>query len=256
MVKEGFAEVYNLRIHYKMVGKFSASQPFVVFLHEGLGSIPQWRDFPEKLCHNLDLPFLIYERAGYGKSSAASERREKDFLQHEGCIILPQLLKVLNLSQEHFVFGHSDGATIALYYASTNPEKLLKSVVEAPHVFLEDISRQGIENVEKAFRVGKLAKALDKYHTPHTKNVVLSWTQYWLDQNNAHWNMFASLEKIATPILFIQGQNDNFGTFAQADMIESRTQAAFEKLLLADCGHSPHFEKPSAVIRSTMAFFQ
>ena len=202
------------------------------------------------------MPALLYERVGYGKSSPAGEERPKDFLKTEGESMLPQLLQKLNAKGKHYVFGHSDGGTVALYYASLNPTHLQKIIVVAPHVFLEDISRQGIYRTQQAFLKGKLREALNKFHAPHTENVVLSWTGYWLDPANKEWNMFDELTKIARPVCFIQGDNDMFGSFRQAEEIEKRVISSFEKMFLTACGHAPHFEKPGDVLDCIHRFFR
>ena len=245
---ERWVKINGSQIHYQWINEDYPPEPFLVFLHEGLGSIPQWKNFPKRVSHVLKMPALLYERAGYGKSSPAQQQRPKDFLKTEGEIVLPQLLQNLNAKGIHYVFGHSDGGTVALYYASVNPANLQKIIVVAPHVFLEDISRQGISKTRNAFLSGKLKSALDKFHAPHTENVVLSWTNYWLDPANKDWNMFNELTKIACPVCFIQGDNDMFGSFRQAEEIEQRVNGSFEKLLLDNCGHSPHFEKQQVII--------
>ncbi|MGM0566109.1 MAG: alpha/beta fold hydrolase [Bacteroidota bacterium] len=255
-MKEGWVKINEKQIHYQWINREYPPEPYLIFLHEGLGSIPQWRRFPEKVSHMLKMPALLYERAGYGKSSPAQKERPKDFLKTEGEIVLPQLLHKLNAKGKHYAFGHSDGGSVALYYASVNPDNLQKIIVVAPHVFLEDISRKGISKTRDAFMTGKLKTALKKFHAPHTDHVVLSWTNYWLDPVNKNWNMFEELTKITCPVCFIQGDNDMFGSYSQAEEIEKRVRGPFEKMFLNDCGHSPHFEKTSEVLDCVRLFFR
>jgi|AntRauTorcE11898_2_1112593.scaffolds.fasta_scaffold00217_1 pimeloyl-ACP methyl ester carboxylesterase len=245
---ERWITIDNDHIHYQLIGKFSSEQPFILFLHEGLGSIPQWKDFPGLLCESTSLPGLVYERPGYGRSTPATSARADDFLKREGEELLPKLLQKLNLRGNHVVFGHSDGGTIALYYASKNPAALKLAVVEAPHVYLEELSRKAIYRTQQAFLNGRLKEALDKYHAPHTENVVMSWTRYWLHPDNKGWNMFKELTSIAKPLVFIQGDNDTFGTREQARIIERSIQGPFSKLFLEKCGHVPHHEKQEELL--------
>ncbi len=255
MNTSGFVNMAGTDIQYHLAGNHNSEKPLIVFLHEGLGSIPQWKDFPAILCKKTGLPGLMYERRGYGKSSPSGKEREKDFLKKEGEEVLPELLKRLFPGKPHFVFGHSDGGTVALYYASRNPENLLAAIAEAPHVFLEEISRKGIYRTQQAFLKGRLKEALDKFHAPHTENVVMSWTNYWLHPDQKDWNMFEELSRIKKPVGFIQGDKDMFGTFQQAEEIGKRTHGPFDKMLLSNCGHSPHFEKQEEVIRFCQSVF-
>lgn len=252
----GFVSIAATDIHYQLVGNQDNNKPIIVFLHEGLGSIPQWKDFPAILCKNTGMPGLVYERRGYGKSTPSGKKREKDFLKKEGEEVLPELLEKLFPERPHYVFGHSDGGTIALYYASLNPTNLLAAIAEAPHVFLEDISRKGIYRTRQALLKGRLTEALNKFHKPHTYDVVMSWTNYWLHPKQKDWNMFEELSRIIKPVGFIQGNKDMFGTFQQADEIAKRMQGPFEKLLLSNCGHSPHFEKKADTLAFVTQFFR
>lgn len=252
--KEGFVDIEKNSYHYQIIGEFKQNSPFLIFLHEGLGSIPQWKDFPERLCRATGMPGFLYERHGYGQSTPPGPERSPDFLHNEAFYILPLLLEKLNLKGSHYVFGHSDGATIALLYASLQPKNLQATVAEAPHVFLEEQSVKGIAKTKEAFQRGSL-KGLEKYHTSHTGNVVLSWTSYWLDPSNSDWNMFDELEKIKTPVLFIQGTKDMFGTLQQGVEIRKRTKGSYQSLILEKCGHVPHFEKQVKVLDAITVFF-
>lgn len=253
---EGFVDINDYSYHYRIIGTIDKKQPFIIFLHEGLGSIPQWRDFPGQLCKATGMPGLLYERHGYGRSSPPWKYRSEDFLHREAFTILPALLEKLNLTAPHFVFGHSDGATIALLYASQKPENLKALVAVAPHVFLEEQSVRGIARTKEAYLKGTLKKGLDKYHAPHTDNVVLSWTNYWLDPANRGWDMRPLLKNITVPVLFIQGEKDMFGTLQQGREIQRRVNSRFESLIIEDGGHTPHFQNQDRVISATYAFFQ
>jgi len=252
--KEGFVDIEGYSFHYQTIGEFEGSNSFIIFLHEGLGSIAQWKDFPEKLCKATRMPALLYERHGYGLSSPPNDYRSQDFLHYEAYTALPGILQKLNIVGPHFLFGHSDGATIALLYASQNPTQLQALVAVAPHVFLENKSIQGIARTKKAYLNGRL-KPLEKYHGNHTDKVVLSWTNFWLNPANRDWNMRNELEKITKPVLFIQGTKDMFGTLQQGKEIKNRISGFYRELILENCGHTPHFEKQHEVIKTSVDFF-
>lgn len=254
-IHEGWATVGPDTIHYQMMGAFVPGKPFIIFLHEGLGSIPQWKTFPEELCRRLGLPALLYERPGYKQSTPPAETRPADFLKREGEAVLPGLLKALHLAGPHYVFGHSDGGTVALYYAAIAPAGLKSITTVAPHVLLEPVSRESIRKIQEAFSYGKLKGALDKYHAPNTTNVVLSWTRYWLDPDNKDWNMYEELKTVKCPVFLIQGEKDMFGTIKQATEIEKRIKGPFKKLFLKNCGHSPHLEQKETVLDNVAGFF-
>lgn len=252
--EEGFVDIEGYSYHYQTVGEFDGNNPFIIFLHEGLGSIPQWKDFPEKLCQATGMPGFLYERHGYGQSAPPGSERSPNFLHHEAFSTLPLILNALNLEGPHYVFGHSDGATIALLYASRQPNNLQTLVAEAPHVFLEEQSVRGIARTKEAFQKGSL-KGLETYHGFHTGNVVLSWTNYWLDSSNRDWNMFDELKKITASVLFIQGTNDLFGTLQQGEEIRKRIKGPYQSMVLEKCGHTPHFEKQEKVVTAITEFF-
>lgn len=251
---EGYLELSNYTCHYKTIGSPKSQDSFWIFLHEGLGSIPQWKGFPEQLCRHSGRPGLLFERNGYGRSTAPGKKRPKDFLHREAFDALPEILQKLNLNGPQHIFGHSDGATIGLLYASRQPEKLKTVIAVAPHVFLEDVSVKGIARTRKAFLDGKLKGGLEKYHAPHTDNVVLSWTDYWLNPINSDWNMFDDLLKITAPVLFIQGNRDMYGTLQQGEEIKRRVQGGYDSLTLENGGHNPHFEYPYEVMTKSMSF--
>jgi pimeloyl-ACP methyl ester carboxylesterase len=253
MVK--FLKAGGHQIAYNWIGEENNSNdPLIVFLHEGLGCMKQWKNFPQKLCHALNSRGLMYDRYGYGQSDALEEPRNPDYLKREACNVLPEILEKLQIHQKIILFGHSDGGTIALFFASCFPEKTLGLIAEAPHVILEEISYQGISDAVNAFRNSDLEKRLKKYHGEKTSVMFESWTGLWLDPKVREWNMLQELEQISSPLLVIQGDRDNYGSFRQMEIILKKTKGSSFAYLIKNCGHFPHYEFPEEVIRETSAF--
>ncbi len=230
-------------------------EPVLVFLHEGLGCMKQWKDFPLILCKAAGLRGLMYDRYGYGKSEALKETRDAGFLKREACEILPELLQKLGINGKIILFGHSDGGTIALLFASCFSGKTLCLVAEAPHVFLEEVSLDGIQSAVKAYKESDLKQRLTKYHGDKTQIMFESWTGLWLDEKNKDWNMFEELKRIKSPLLVIQGDKDNYGSFRQVETILKLTGGQSNGFYLKNCGHFPHYEHKNTVLNESVRFF-
>ncbi len=252
-----FSIVLGKSIYYEFINhnEKSFSKPLIIFLHEGLGCTEQWKDFPLLLAQTLNFPAFSYDRYGYGKSEKISENRNTAFLNKEALEFLPELLNNLNLSNRKIIlFGHSDGGSIALLYASAFPQNVIGVITEAAHVFIEDISVQGIQNVAKEYQKGNLKERLQKYHGQNTQTMAESWTQTWLKPEAKKWNIEAELPKIKCPILAIQGTDDNYGTFAQLESIRKNTSANTELFYIEGCGHAPHHQAKEVVLQKTKEF--
>ena len=246
-------KVSGININYRFSNENAADKdgPVVVFLHEGLGSIGQWKDFPDKLCRKAGLKGLLYDRQGYGASDFWPGDIPVDFLKKEGQEILPQLLKDLDIDR-YILFGHSDGATIALYHASQNPVKLEGAVIEAPHVFIEEKTVEGVMRLKEKID-SELLRRMDKYQNGRAAQLVEKWLDYWLDPRFFHWNMFDELQEINTPLMLIQGENDEYGSFKQLDEIAERVGSNdVKRLQLSNCGHIPHLEQEEKVLQTTL----
>ena len=228
--------------------------PVIVFLHEGLGCMKQWKDFPVMLCKATGFRGLMYDRYGYGESEIIHEARNSDFLKKEACEILPEILEKLNIDEKIVLFGHSDGGTIALFYASCFPEKLNCLVAVAPHVILEEVSFNGIKSAVKAFHESDLEVKLAKYHGEKTRAMFESWTGLWLSEKVIGWSMLEELKKIVTPALIIQGDNDNYGSFRQVETICSLVRGKVHGLYMKNCSHFPHYEYKETILREVSAF--
>ncbi|MBM3366827.1 MAG: alpha/beta hydrolase [Betaproteobacteria bacterium] len=224
----------------------------LVFLHEGLGSIAQWRDFPERVALATGCRALLYDRYGYGQSDVlAEERVDLDFMLREALVALPALLVALGVENPVLV-GHSDGASIALIHAGAG-HAVQGVVAIAPHVFVEDISVRSIAGAVRTFETTDLPQRLAKYHRDSRKTFYL-WSDAWLDPAFRNWNIEASLAGIRCPLLAIQGEEDQYGTMAQVDAIARQAGGRCELLKLPDCGHAPHKDQPERVLRTIAEF--
>ena len=227
------------------------SGPPLVFLHEGLGSIGQWRDFPDRLARATGCRALVYDRYGYGQSEVLKEARVSVKFMHDGALReLPDLLRNLEIENPILV-GHSDGASIALINSAVHPVRGV--AVMAPHVFIEDVCIRSIGKAAASFETSGLKEGLAKYHKDASKTFHL-WADAWLDPAFREWNIAAYLPRIKCPLLAIQGEGDEYGTMAQLDAIKRQVSGPCELLKLPDCGHSPHRDQPETVLNSISGF--
>jgi pimeloyl-ACP methyl ester carboxylesterase len=231
--------------------------PILVFLHEGLGSIAQWKDFPKLVSDSMHLPALVYERYGYGHSTSFFDVRETNYLHKEADYFLPRLLQKLHLQNNPIILiGHSDGASIALIYAALFPENVLAVISIAAHVFVEDISLDGIRTAKQFFlKDNMLKEKLKKYHFDHVESTFLAWTDTWLKPEFKHWNIFDLLPKINAPVLAVQGDKDEYGTEKQLNyIVKDNHHPLTKKVLLPNCKHSPHIQAKELLLKETTDF--
>jgi pimeloyl-ACP methyl ester carboxylesterase len=229
----------------------SVDRPTIVMLHEGLGSVSMWKDFPERLARATRCCVVAYSRYGHGKSEGLREKRLVEFMHHEGTVVLPRLLARLEIERP-ILLGHSDGASICIIYAAASPASPLGLILEAPHVFVEELTVKSIAKIRTVYRSTDLPKRLGRYHD-HVEEAFWGWNDIWLDPAFRDWNIEESLDAIACPVLVIQGQDDEYGTLAQIEAIKRRVPNT-QSLVLRDCGHSPHRDQPAATLE-TMARF-
>ncbi len=252
-----YTTINGHQINYEFINKqiIDENKPIVIFLHEGLGSIRQWKDFPQNLCDLLNLKGLIYDRYGYGLSDSLKEKRSMSFLHDEGLIYLPTLIENLNIKNKIILVGHSDGGTIALIYASMFSEKLYCVISEAAHVLLEEISLSGIKKIKEDYiKSESLRKMFLKYHSDKADNMFLGWVNTWLSPEFKNWNVEKMLSGIKVPVLAIQGENDEYGSYEQIASIQKNTSADVEVFYIPDCGHSPHLQTQELVIQRINTF--
>ena len=223
-------------------------KPTLVFLHEGLGCVSMWRDFPEKLSRKTGCGSMVFSRIGYGKSDPCEIPKSFDFMHKEALCELPKLLSFYNI-KEYILIGHSDGASIALIYAGESPgEGLLGIINEAPHVFCEAITIHSIEKIFDLYKKGNLRKRLKRHHGENVDNAFFGWANVWLDPEFLSWNIESSLPKISVPQLIIQGNEDEYGTSAQVEAIAAQSGSTVETCFLSNCGHSPHIDRENATL--------
>jgi pimeloyl-ACP methyl ester carboxylesterase len=231
-----------------------AAAPLLVFLHEGLGSLAMWKDFPQRLCEACGMRGLVFSRPGYGRSTPrdADETWASDFMHRQAHEVLPALLHALGVTGRPWLFGHSDGGSIALLYAARQPQRVAGLVVLAPHLFVEDITVANIEKAREAYAQGDLRASLARYHDD-PDSAFWGWNRIWLDEAFRDWNIEAQITGIRCPLLAMQGLDDAYGTLAQIRDIQWAVPST-ELLELPACGHSPHRDQPDAVIAATKAF--
>ena len=238
----------NITLHYKQIGNTSTKGPVLLFLHEALGSIPQWKDFPEKLCNELDLPGIVYERQGHGSSSPLLVSRDANYLHNYALTELPAFLDAIHEDRSIVLVGHSDGGTIALLFASAYPNRVAGIVTMAAHVINEPETIQGIAPAILAFDAGKL-DGLKKYHGDKTEALFYAWANIWRSDAFANWDVSAEISESDAKGLFIQGADDQYGTVKQLELISQNYSGQHETIMLQNCGHHPHLEQSDAVIQ-------
>lgn len=221
----------------------------LVFLHEGLGSIAGWRDFPQTVCARLGRPGLVYSRLGHGRSTPLSAPRASDYLHREAWQVLPALLERLGIKRPLLV-GHSDGASIALLYAARFEPRAIALL--APHVFVEPITLAGVAAARAAWQAGRLGAGLARLHDD-PDGAFRGWCEIWLAPGFRDWNIEAELARVSCPVLAIQGRGDQYGSEAQIEAIAAGVAGEFESLMLEDCGHAPQRDQTDAVIRALAA---
>ncbi len=228
-----------------------ASAETMVMLHEGLGSIALWKDFPQRLAARTGCRVLVYSRYGHGKSAKLMEKRPVEFMHHEGEVVLPELLDKLDVERP-ILLGHSDGGSIALIFAGSYPERPRALILEAPHVFVEDHGLASIAAAKVAFETTDFRDKLARYHA-HVDEVFRGWNDIWLDPRFRAWNIESYLTSIRCPVVCIQGEEDEYGTPAQVEAIQARVPAT-EIVMLPDCKHSPHRDQREATLAKMAEF--
>jgi pimeloyl-ACP methyl ester carboxylesterase len=249
----GDLQIDGVRLEARWIGPPPESAPTLVFLHEGLGSVSLWRDFPERLAAETGCGALVYSRAGYGKSDPAPLPRPVRFM-HDEAAILPRILEAAGV-RESILVGHSDGASIALIHAGSRPAGLRGLVLEAPHVFVEPNTVESIARIGEVYRTTTdLREGLARHHGANVDVTFQGWNDVWLHPEFRAWNLEELLPKIEVPILILQGEWDEYGTWRQVEAIERQSGGPVEAIALPKCGHSPHGERPDLALR-TMASF-
>ncbi|HYA66423.1 MAG TPA: alpha/beta hydrolase, partial [Burkholderiaceae bacterium] len=243
----------RVRVEHQWIGSNDPKAPLIVFLHEGLGSLTMWRDFPLQMCRAAGCRGLVYSRPGYGRSTprAANEAWGLDFMHRQAHEVLPALLQALDIdAQAHppWLLGHSDGGSITLLYAARFPQRVAGAIVLAPHIVVEDLSVESIARARSAYLETDLRQRLAKYHDD-PDSAFWGWNDIWLHPPFRHWSIEAELNAIRCPLLAVQGLDDEYGTLEQIRGIARRV-AQTQTLELPQCGHSPHRDQPERLIEA------
>src|SRR6202042_3753219 len=227
--------------------------PTIVMLHEGLGCLALWRDFPQKLAAATGHGVFAYSRAGYGLSDPVDLPRPLDYMSREARFSLPALLDAIGLTRG-ILLGHSDGASIAAITAGEHADERIKCLIlMAPHLFTEEMGLASIAEARRAYEAGDLRAKLAKYHT-HVDSAFCGWNGAWLDPGFRAWNIEDAVGRWSVPALLIQGVDDQYGTMAQIRAIEARSPAPVTCLILEACRHSPQIDQPEAALDAIAGF--
>jgi len=247
-----FAVIDGRRIEYAAIPGDAGLRPTLVFLHEGLGSVALWRDFPRKVARRLNAPAVVYSRFGYGESDGLPADRTPRFMHEEALEVLPKLLDELRIEQPVLI-GHSDGASIALIHAAAAARPVRGLVCLAPHVLVEPVCVDSIARIRQSYAETDLRQRLARYHA-RVDDAFLGWADIWLRPEFLAWSIEDLMDRIDQPLLLIQGRDDEYGTLAQLDRIEAAAPGPATRLVLERCGHAPHRDQEAAVLAAIVDF--
>lgn len=247
--------VNQKNVFYKHFTYSENSRYTLVLLHDSLGCVTLWRDWPEMLAEKLQCDILVYDRVGYGLSDRMdTPKREKNYLKQEA-IFLKAFLEELELEQVA-LFGHSDGASIALLFASMYPTNTLAVVSEAAHIFVEQVTLEGVKAAKVAYETTNLGERLIKYHGTKVDDVVKAWVDTWLSLEYRDWSVEEDMKGIKAPLLFLQGDLDEYGSLEQVEKTINNAQGITEKVIFANVGHTPHKEIKEETLTVIVHFFK
>jgi pimeloyl-ACP methyl ester carboxylesterase len=247
----GKVVVDGKRLETAWIKPSASSAATIVMLHEGLGSVALWKDYPQRLAERTGCGVLMYSRYGHGESESLAGKRPVDFMHHEGEVVLPELLGKLGIA-DPILLGHSDGGSIALIFAGKYPGRARALILEAPHVFVEEFGLASIRAAKVAFATTDFRARLARYHA-HVDATFWGWNDIWLDPQFRSWNIESYLATIRCPVLCLQGEQDEYGTPAQIEAIRTRVPAT-EVVMLPNCAHSPHRDQPQATLNKMARF--
>ncbi len=248
-----FLEVAGRRFEIARVGPARQDRPTLLFLHEGLGCVSLWRDFPARLAEATGCPGLVVSRLGYGRSDPVPLPRPLTFMHEEARRDVPDILEAAGI-EDAILVGHSDGASIALIYAGENGARLRGVIVEAPHVFVEDFGLRSIAAIREAYETTDLRERLRRHHGDNVDIAFRGWADVWLHPEFRKWNLEEFLPGISCPLLVVQGEDDEYGTLEQVRRVERGVSGPCRTVILPQCGHSPHRDQPERTIEAMAEF--
>ena len=249
----GFLQIGEQNLEYRMIGPRANAAPTLVMLHEGLGCVGLWGDFPEKLQKATGCGVFVFSRAGYGQSSPVKLPRPLTYMHDEARDVLPAVLDAIGF-RRGLLLGHSDGASIAALYAGTHQDHRVGGLVLiAPHFFTEDIGIASIAQARRAYESGELRQKLARWHKD-VDNAFYGWNDAWLDLDFRQWDITDALGYIRVPILIVQGEEDQYGTTKQIEVAERDCYCPVEVALIPGAGHSPHRDTPEPTLKAIAEF--
>ena len=243
--------VLGLKLEYLEIPATTAERPTLLMLHEGLGCVRMWRDFPQQLAAETGCRVIVWSRAGYGQSEPWPEARTVRYMHREALVAMPAFLEALQIERP-VLLGHSDGGSIALIFAGAFPQVPRGVIVMAPHEFVEEETLAGIRAAKKAWTASDWPQKLARYHLD-AERVFNDWNDTWLSPDFRDWNIEAYLPHIRCPVLALQGEDDEYATLRQIEVIAENVAGA-ELLKLPNCGHSPQRDQPEAVLKAIDRF--
>jgi pimeloyl-ACP methyl ester carboxylesterase len=252
-IKEKYLELNGRKLWIRLVlmnPPDSDAAATLVFLHDALGSVAQWKDFPDRVAQATGFNVLTYDRFGHGLSDAEPRPPDQTFLDREALVVLPELLHLLKIYHP-VLYGHSDGGTIALIYAAYIKTTAL--LLEAAHIMVEDITREGVLATSAQKEV--LLPKLTKYHGDKAEDLFNYWSGIWSGDLMKDWNIQHILSRIDVPTLIFQGEQDNYGTSEQVNRIAQGISGPSKVFMLENCGHTPHKEYPDELVKQIVTFF-
>jgi pimeloyl-ACP methyl ester carboxylesterase len=253
LADQGFLDLGAMRLEYRMIGARPDAAPTLVLLHEGLGSVGLWGDFPQELAAATGAGVFVYSRAGYGRSSPAKLPRPVSFMHDEARAVLPRVLDAIGFRRGLLV-GHSDGASIAAIYAGSVQDHRVRGLaLMAPHFFTEDMGIAEIVRAKAAFEQGNLRAKLARLHAD-PDNAFHNWCGPWLDPEFRNWDLTDALAHIRVPMLIVQGENDQYGTARQIEVAQEECYCPVEVVLLPNTRHAPYREAPEPTLRTIADF--
>jgi pimeloyl-ACP methyl ester carboxylesterase len=251
--ESGFLDIGGQRLEYRFAGPQPDKAPSLVLLHEGLGCVGLWNDFPDRLADATGTGVFVYSRAGYGKSSPVGLPRPLSYMHDEARDTLPKLLDAIGF-QRGLLIGHSDGASIAAIYAGSHQDHRVGGLVLiAPHFFTEDPGIASIVEARKAYETGDLRARLARWHDD-VDNAFKGWNGAWLDPQFRKWDITEFLAYIRVPVLIVQGEDDQYGTVKQTEVAQQECYCPVEVALLPGARHSPQREAPEPTLKAVADF--
>ena len=253
LTDRGTLTIAGARLDYRMIGPRPVDAPTIVMLHEGLGSVAQWGDFPDRLAAATGAGVFVHSRQGYGQSSPVTLPRPLDYMEREALDVLPNLLDAIGFTRG-ILLGHSDGASIAAIYAGGVQDHRIRALsLIAPHFFVEDMSVAAIADAKRAYDTGDLKQRLAKYHAD-VDGAFWGWNDAWLDPGFRSWFIADALGYIRVPVQIVQGADDQYGTLRQITVAEEECYCPVDVTLLPGIGHAPHREAADLTLQAIAEF--